>query len=253
MIGKYFWRCSTTSRSSLMPPPSRCRRGAAPTPASSSPRRGSRRRGDRPSAATAGSSGISTRQRFIVYEQRGLKRQPAGGLSKRRRLSRHLHEPLGLEVHARQRAEQAPRVRMARRRVDLADGRLLDHPARVHDDHVVGDLGDHPEVVRDHDDRRAVLLLQLAHQLEDLRLRRHVERRRRLVRDQQVGVVDERHRDHHALPHAAGELVRIVVDPLLGPRNADLLERVHAPGRAPPAWRCRCGAAPPPRAASRST
>ena len=28
-----------------------------------------------------------------------------------------------------------------------------------------------------------------------------------------VGVVDERHRDHHPLAHAAGELVRVVVDP----------------------------------------
>ena len=45
--------------------------------------------------------------------------------------------------------------------------------------------------------------LELADETEDLRLRRHVERRRRLVRDQERGLVDERHRDHDALPHAA--------------------------------------------------
>ena len=64
------------------------------------------------------------------------------------------------------------------------------------------------------------------HQVEDLRLRRHVERGRRLVGDQQVGIVDERHRDHHALAHAAGELVRVVVDAPLGARDADRLQQL---------------------------
>ena len=52
-------------------------------------------------------------------------------------------------------------------------------------------------------------------QLEDLRLDGDVECRRRLVGDQDVGVVDERHRDHRALAHAARKLVRIVARPLL--------------------------------------
>jgi hypothetical protein len=46
-------------------------------------------------------------------------------------------------------------------------------------------------------------------QLQDLRLHGDVERRGRLVGDQQVGLVGERHGDHHALALAAGELVRI--------------------------------------------
>ena len=53
--------------------------------------------------------------------------------------------------------------------------------------------------------------LQLLDQLEDLRLHRHVERGRRLVGDQQLRVADQRHRDHRALAHTAGELVRVVV------------------------------------------
>ena len=76
-------------------------------------------------------------------------------------------------------------------------------------------------------------------QLEDLRLRRHVERRRRLVGDQQVGVVDQRHRDHHALAHAARELVRVVVDAPLGARDADRLqqlERARARRRFVTSW-----------------
>ena len=35
------------------------------------------------------------------------------------------------------------------------------------------------------------------------------------------GLQDERHRDHHALAHAAGELVRIVVHAALRRRDAD--------------------------------
>ena len=82
------------------------------------------------------------------------------------------------------------------------------------------------EIVRDHDDRHVVLVLQALHQSQDLRLRRDVERRRRLVGDQEVGVVDQRHRDHHALAHAARELVRVVVDPLLGARDPDRLQQL---------------------------
>ena len=80
----------------------------------------------------------------------------------------------------------------------------------------------HPEV-----------LLQPVHQREDLRLRGHVERGRRLVGDQQVGVVDEGHGDHHALAHAAGELVRIVVDAPFRARDADRLQQLERARRAP--------------------
>ena len=50
--------------------------------------------------------------------------------------------------------------------------------------------------------------LQLAEQVEDLRLDGDVERRGRLVGDQELGIAGERHGDHDALAHAAGELVR---------------------------------------------
>ena len=63
-------------------------------------------------------------------------------------------------------------------------------------------------------------LVQSDHQVEDLRLDRHVERGRRLVGDQHLGIAGQRDRDHHALAHAAGELMRIGVDPVLGGRNA---------------------------------
>ena len=46
-------------------------------------------------------------------------------------------------------------------------------------------------------------------QFEDLRLHRDVERGRRLVGDEEVGTIGERHRDHHPLALAAGKLMRI--------------------------------------------
>ena len=54
-------------------------------------------------------------------------------------------------------------------------------------------------------------------QLDDLQLDGDVERRGRLVGDQQLRLGGERERDHHALAHAARELVRVAAqDPLAG-------------------------------------
>ena len=90
----------------------------------------------------------------------------------------------------------------------------------------VDDLGDDAEVVRDQDHADVELLLHAVDQLDDLRLHGHVERRRRLVGDQHVGVVHERHRDHRALPHAARELVRVVAGAAPRVRDADLSEQL---------------------------
>ena len=67
---------------------------------------------------------------------------------------------------------------------------------------------------------KPLLALQLAQQVEDLRLNGHVERRGRLVGDQQLRLRRERHGDHHALAHAARELVRIGLEALLGARGS---------------------------------
>ena len=68
--------------------------------------------------------------------------------------------------------------------------------------------------------------VKLLDQAKDLRLNRDVERRRRLVRDEDRGSHRDHHRDHDALPHAATELVRIVAEPLRRRRDAEPL----APG-----------------------
>ena len=94
---------------------------------------------------------------------------------------------------------------------ELLDRRDLLDLAAVHDRDAIARLGDDGEVVGD-EQNRGVLLprLHLQHQIQNLRLDRDVERRRRLVGDEERGVQHERHGDHHALAHAARELMRIL-------------------------------------------
>ncbi len=110
----------------------------------------------------------------------------------------------------------------------------LDDLALGHHADAVGDLADDAEVVGDEQHRHALAGLQLGEQFEDLRLHGDVERRRRLVGDQQFRLVGERHGDHHALALAAGKLVRIGVEPLLRLADADLVEQFQraSPRRA---------------------
>ena len=134
---------------------------------------------------------------------------------------------LGVAGHVGHAREQAPRVGHLRVDQDLLAGAVLDHASGVHHQDVVGHLGDDPQVVRDDDDGGVELTLQVLQEVQDLRLDGHVEGRRRLVGDQQARVVDQPHRDHRALPHAAGELVRVVVHPAVGLGDAHPVEHLH--------------------------
>ena len=110
--------------------------------------------------------------------------------------------------------------------------RELDLPARVHHHHPVGDAGDDAEVVGDQQDRRARAVLDALEHVEHLRLDRDVERGRRLVGDEQVGIVRDRHRDHRPLAHAARVLVRILVGAAARRGDADEVEQLDRRGRA---------------------
>ena len=79
----------------------------------------------------------------------------------------------------------------------------------IHHRHAAADVLDQPQVVRDEQVGQLQLLLQIHQQVDDLRLHRHVERRHRLVGDDQRRVQRERARQADALPLAAAELVRI--------------------------------------------
>ena len=74
--------------------------------------------------------------------------------------------------------------------------------------------------------------LNLLQELEDLRLHGDVERGGRLVGDQEVGLVGERHGDHDALALSARELMRIAREPAGGIGNADLAQQLDDARRA---------------------
>ncbi len=112
---------------------------------------------------------------------------------------------------------------------DIVDAAGLHDLALAHHQHLVGGGRDHAHVVGDHDDGGFQLLLQVAHDVEDLRLHRHVERGGRLVGDEKIGAAHRRHRDHHALAHAAGKLMRVLPHAVAGFRDAHEVENFQCP------------------------
>ena len=129
---------------------------------------------------------------------------------------------------------------------------LHEHP-RVHDVHALAHAGDDAEVVRDQDQRRVLLGDELAQEVEDLRLDRHVERRRRLVGDQELRLAGQRHRDHRALAHAARELVRVVVQPRRRAGDADAVEQLGGALLRHRPCPCRSGSRAPRGSGGRSS
>ena len=101
------------------------------------------------------------------------------------------------------------------------------HTAHIHHTHLVCHLGHKAHVVRDQDNGLMVVDLQGLHQLHDLRLDRHIQSSRRLIRDDNVRIADHRNGNHNTLLHAAGKLVRIVVHAAYRIGNAQLFEHIQ--------------------------
>src|SRR5262249_19720625 len=85
----------------------------------------------------------------------------------------------------------------------------LDDLTFLHHADAIGDFAHNGKVVSDQQQRHRKLGLQLFEQLEDLGLNSDIEGRRRLVGDQQVGLVGQRHSYHYALTLTARELMRV--------------------------------------------
>ncbi len=120
--------------------------------------------------------------------------------------------PLGDRVRDRDRRQQRPGVRVARRAVELLRRPELDDLAQVHDRHPVADVLHDRQVVGDEQVGQPESGAQVGQEVEDLGLDRHVERRDRLVADDELRLDGERPGDADALALAAGELVRIALD-----------------------------------------
>ena len=106
-----------------------------------------------------------------------------------------------------------------------ARGGELDDLTGIHHGHAVGDVAHDAEVVRDEQDAHAQAGLEVAEQFEDLRLNGHVQRGGRLVGHEELRLAGQSHRDHDALLHAAGHLVRVVAQARFRRGDADELDR----------------------------
>ena len=88
-------------------------------------------------------------------------------------------------MQCRDRADQHLGVGMLGPLQHVVLGADLDQIPQAQHRDPVRDFGDNAEIVGDEQHTGAVSMLQVEHQLEDLRLRRDIERRRGLVCDQQ--------------------------------------------------------------------
>ena len=122
---------------------------------------------------------------------------------------------------------EAPGVLCGRRRQQLPRGRELDLPTVPEDEHAVGDLGHDREVVTDEDERHPPLGDLPLQQVEHSGLHRHVERRRRLIGDEEGGVAGEGDRDRDALALTAGDLVDVRPRDLLRVQEGDVGEGIE--------------------------
>ena len=104
---------------------------------------------------------------------------------------------------------------------------LFDNLAALHHADPVRDPPHDVEVVGDEQKAEPLARLQLGQQGKDLGLNGDVQRGGRLVGDQQIRPVGKGYGDHHALALAAGELVGVGWQPLLGPVDADLVQKLH--------------------------
>ena len=91
----------------------------------------------------------------------------------------------------------------------------LDDAAAIHDQHAVAERGDQLEVVADEDQAGAAAGDHLVEDAQNLQRDGDVQGRGRFVGDDDVGLGDHHHGDHHPLAHAAGQFVGVaVIDPL---------------------------------------
>ena len=119
---------------------------------------------------------------------------------------------------------------MTRLMEDRADVASLHNLAGIHDAHPVAELGDDAQMVGDEEDGAADLALQGFQELDRGELQGGVQRRRRLVGDQKLGLRHQGHGDDDALAHAAREFMRVLLQAALGIGQAHTAQHLDGAG-----------------------
>ena len=104
---------------------------------------------------------------------------------------------------------------------------LRDDPG-IHHVNTIGNRRDHSEIVGNIEERHVPFFLQFSKQAEDLGLDRHVQSRRRLIGNHEVGIACEGHGNHHALSLTAAELMGVILQALFRRRDAHIPQELDA-------------------------
>ena len=130
------------------------------------------------------SAGRSATHSSVAYGQREANTQPAGGSIGEGGSPFTATAALrSRRIQRRRRRQQHARIRMPRRREHASRfGPCSTARPQIHHQHVVGDVAHHRQVVADEQIGQVELVLQVHHQVQHLRLDRHVQRRDRFVR-----------------------------------------------------------------------
>src|SRR5438132_587464 len=179
---------------------------------------------------------------FRVEVQRGYyfitKILPVGAAGMKsaagRRINRARHVALGNDVlflaacvKHRYRGQQCPRIGMLGVLIDRIALGGLDNFAEIHDSDPVANMLNDSQVVGDKKIREVHLLLEFLQEIDDLRLDGNIERRNRLIRNDEFGVHRQGAGDADALALAPAELVRIAAVVVFS--QTDLMEQLdHA-------------------------
>ena len=113
---------------------------------------------------------------------------------------------------------------------DFGDRSDLDDAASIQHRDPVGHFCDYAKIVRNEHDGDPGLQMQVAQELQNVSLHRYVQRSGRLIGNDQRWPGTKRQRDDDALPHPAGQLVRVLGEAALRLGDADSVDPRH---RAP--------------------
>ncbi|GKX32807.1 MAG: hypothetical protein MnENMB40S_04250 [Rhizobiaceae bacterium MnEN-MB40S] len=117
---------------------------------------------------------------------------------------------------------------MLRRREQAVGWRLLNHATGMHDGDMVGGFRNNAEIMTDEHEAHAAFGSQFCKEIEDLRLSRHVQRRGRLIGEQDFRVASQRAGNHHALVLSARKFVWISAQAFTRSRHAYSVEKAHS-------------------------
>ncbi|ACM22347.1 Hypothetical Protein CTN_0170 [Thermotoga neapolitana DSM 4359] len=152
---------------------------------------------------------------------------PCGEVERIRNVSWNTLQPFLIYIDSWSGFEECIGVRVFRFVEDGLHITVFNHLSSVHNCNLVGHLRNDTHVVGDQNDRHSVLSLKFLHEFEDLSLDGDVQCGRGLVRYQKAWSAGKSHGDHRTLSHTTGQLMRVLVDPLLGFGDSHFSQHVY--------------------------